>query len=67
MKRVRQLAAVILACVLTEAPICQASSVKPKDAIQHIVVIFQENVSFDHYFAPYPNALNPEGEPKFTA
>jgi len=67
MKRVRQLAAVILACVLTEAPICQASSVKPKNAIQHIVVIFQENVSFDHYFATYPNALNPEGEPKFTA
>jgi len=24
--------------------------------IKHIVVIFQENVSFDHYFATYPNA-----------
>ncbi|MGC2495268.1 phospholipase C [Candidatus Binatus sp.] len=24
--------------------------------IQHVVVIFQENVSFDHYFASYPNA-----------
>jgi phospholipase C len=24
--------------------------------IQHLVVIFQENVSFDHYFATYPNA-----------
>jgi len=22
--------------------------------IQHLVVIFQENVSFDHYFATYP-------------
>jgi phospholipase C len=67
MKRVRQLAALILACLLGAGPICQASSVQPKDAIRHVVVIFQENVSFDHYFATYPYALNPEGEPKFTA
>jgi phospholipase C len=33
--------------------------------IQHLVVIFQENVSFDHYFATYPVATNPAGEPKF--
>src|ERR1700742_5208942 len=44
-----------------------AETVQPKDAIRHIVVIFQENVSFDHYFGTYPNALNPPGEPKFTA
>ncbi len=31
------------------------------------MVIFQENVSFDHYFATYPTATNPAGEPKFTA
>jgi phospholipase C len=35
--------------------------------IQHLVVIFNENISFDHYFGTYPNALNPEGEPKFKA
>jgi phospholipase C len=35
--------------------------------IQHVVVIFQENVSFDHYFATYPNATNPSGEPPFFA
>jgi phospholipase C len=34
--------------------------------IQHLVVIFQENVSFDHYFGTYPNAMNPQGQPKFT-
>jgi phospholipase C len=34
--------------------------------IQHLVVIFQENVSFDHYFATYPNALNNAGEPVFV-
>src|SRR2546425_1916466 len=35
--------------------------------IQHLVVIFQENVSFDHYFATYPLAANPPGEPVFVA
>jgi phospholipase C len=35
--------------------------------IQHLVVIFQENVSFDHYFGTYPNATNPSGEPRFNA
>jgi phospholipase C len=44
--------------------------------IKHLVVIFQENVSFDHYFATYPVAANPGGEtlqgtgvaaPTFTA
>ena len=34
--------------------------------IQHIVVIFQENVSFDHYFATYPFAANNNpNEPSF--
>ena len=40
----------------------QAQSATP---IKHVVVIFQENVSFDHYFATYPKALNPAGEPAF--
>ena len=31
--------------------------------IQHLVVIFQENVSFDHYFGTYPNAANTDGQP----
>jgi phospholipase C len=35
--------------------------------IKHLVVIFQENVSFDHYFATYPYATNPAGEPRFEA
>ncbi|MBV9609425.1 MAG: phospholipase, partial [Acidobacteria bacterium] len=34
--------------------------------IKHLVVIFQENVSFDHYFGTYPYAKNPDGEPAFT-
>jgi phospholipase C len=36
-------------------------------SIQHLVVVFQENVSFDHYFGTYPNAANPSGEPPFHA
>jgi phospholipase C len=35
--------------------------------IKHVVVIFDENISFDHYFATYPHATNPSGEPKFVA
>jgi phospholipase C len=31
--------------------------------IKHLVVIFQENVSFDHYFGTYPNAANTSGQP----
>jgi phospholipase C len=35
--------------------------------IRHVVVIFQENVSFDHYFATYPHAANPSEEVQFHA
>ncbi len=48
-------------------PGSQESTVTSTGNIQHIVVIFQENVSFDHYFGTYPNALNPPGEIPFTA
>jgi phospholipase C len=34
--------------------------------IKHVVIIFNENVSFDHYFATYPDAANPPGEPRFV-
>ena len=35
--------------------------------IKHLVVIFQENVTFDHYFGTYPVAGNHAGEPEFVA
>src|SRR6202521_2149306 len=35
--------------------------------IKHLVVIFQENVSFDHYFGTYPKAKNLAGETPFVA
>jgi phospholipase C len=40
--------------LLTTAP---ASAQKATTPIKHVVVIFQENVSFDHYFGTYPNAV----------
>jgi len=39
----------------------------PTTPIQHVVVIFGENESFDHYFGTYPNALNAPGQPRFIA
>ena len=38
-----------------------------KTPIQHLIVIFHENITFDHYFATYPLAENAAGEPKFSA
>ncbi len=35
--------------------------------IKHLVVIFNENISFDHYFGTYPNAQNNSGDAPFTA
>lgn len=45
----------------------QTNSRAGTNPIKHVVVIFDENVSFDHYFGTYPNAQNPSGEPQFNA
>jgi phospholipase C len=36
---------------------------KTATPIQHLVVIFDENESFDHYFGTYPAAANTDGTP----
>jgi phospholipase C len=51
----------------TPQPALAAGNTGAATPIEHLVVIFQENVSFDHYFATYPVALNPAGEPHFLA
>jgi phospholipase C len=48
-------------------PAVDPNQLKTKTPIKHLVVIFNENISFDHYFGTYPQALNVEGEPVFTA
>jgi phospholipase C len=52
--------------ILTLSGAAQAQST-PTTPIQHVVVIFDENISFDHYFGTYPKALNQPGQPRFLA
>jgi phospholipase C len=61
--------AVLAAAAITLLPAAPAfaDSAPTATPIKHLVVIFQENVSFDHYFGTYPTALNPSGEPSFHA
>ena len=44
-----------------------AATTSTQTPIKHVVVVFNENASFDHYFATYPFATNPSGEPVFVA
>jgi phospholipase C len=44
-----------------------ATSTSTRTPIKHVIVIFQENNSFDHYFGTYPRATNPPNEPSFIA
>ncbi len=60
------LASLMFAGTLTNPIVADAES-GTTTPIKHLVVIFQENVSFDHYFGTYPKALNPYGQPRFIA
>ena len=40
--------------------VAHASTTTP---IKHVVVIFDENIAFDHYFGTYPHAANIDGQP----
>jgi phospholipase C len=73
-KRGRLTAAVPLVCAAAlAAPLGAfaannvADRVETATPIKHVIVIFNENISFDHYFATYPYATNPKGEPAFHA
>src|SRR5260221_13718344 len=57
----------LLVGMVSAASVSQSSASDSTTPIKHLVIIFQENVSFDHYFGTYPNALNPAGEPAFYA
>jgi len=67
----RQLLSVCLVATIAVVPVmtpaAHAADAKTATPIKHLVVIFGENRSFDHYFGTYPNALNPKGEPQFHA
>jgi phospholipase C len=68
-------ASATVASASTSGPGAAGSAVRPASAaayrtaawntttpIKHLVVIFQENVSFDHYFGTYPKAANTSGQ-----
>jgi phospholipase C len=68
MSKVRVGAAAILACNLVLAnphAVLASEDAQTATPIKHVIVIFDENISFDHYFATYPYAANPSGEPGF--
>jgi phospholipase C len=56
-----------LSLVIDPSVASATTDIVPATPIQHVVVIFGENVSFDHYFATYPVAMNPPGQPRFVA
>ncbi len=61
----------VVAGIVAAAPTAASSRANPPGPpgpgkatpIKHLVVIFQENVSFDHYFGTYPHAANSDGQP----
>jgi phospholipase C len=71
----KQLLALITASVIALGPSVApmyaatdaAAAYPTATPIKHLVVIFDENISFDHYFGTYPVAANSPGEPPFTA
>ena len=50
----------------TPPAVSSQDALKTATPIKHVVVIYGENVSFDHYFATYPQATNMPGEPQFV-
>ncbi len=66
----KKMMASLLALMVSLGPSVSPAYAAPSTTatpIQHLAVIFQENISFDHYFGTYPHATNPPGEPKFKA
>ncbi len=70
---IARLAVVLAACgcsgsiAATSTPQVTADTLATATPIKHLVVIYNENVSFDHYFGTYPKAINPIGSPHFSA
>jgi len=46
---------------LGPAPAAHAADPTAASPIKHVVVLFDENISFDHYFGTYPYAANTDG------
>jgi phospholipase C len=71
-KRSQQMTALFVVIVSIVFPLSAANGQLMKKSqtttpITHVVIIFQENESFDHYFGTYPIAANPPNETPFKA
>ena len=67
----RSLPAIAIAIAVIASPLArvhadEADHFPTATPIKHLVILFQENESFDHYFGTYPNAANTPGEPQFN-
>ena len=69
-RRIRWILPILAVCGIAAASAATTHATPQPGAtatpIKHVVMIFQENVSFDHYFATYPFAANTDGN-HFTA
>ena len=66
--RATQAASTDFAAAVAQGTLTAAvANTSPVGLVKHIVVLFDENVSFDHYFGSYPRVANGVGEPVFTA
>jgi len=70
MRHKRAIPALLAALAVSGGSVLAAQSATAKNTepatstpIKHVVVIFQENVSFDHYFGTYPHVANSDGQP----
>jgi phospholipase C len=66
-RHVAALAAGTMLSTAAPLPVFAGNGSGTTTPIKHVVVIFFENESFDHYFGSYPSATNPGNEPRFTA
>jgi phospholipase C len=48
-------------CSSSSQPTASNAAMTTTTPIKHIVVLYNENISFDHYFGTYPNAANTDG------
>ena len=61
------LAALLVASTFPSSAFAAGPNGETATPIKHVVIIFNENISFDHYFATYPNAANTGSGPVFFA
>ncbi|HTV52915.1 MAG TPA: alkaline phosphatase family protein [Steroidobacteraceae bacterium] len=57
----------LLPAALTLSGAALAQSVQTATPITNVIVLFDENISFDHYFGTYPNAQNNPGDQIFVS